>query len=170
MERNIDSNTKNMKKFDFTTIKTFEDACLKLGIDPVKWNQEHDRLPDHITALMELEIITEAINDGWRHPLDGKTLVYYVWTWLFDDDEIKAGQPQEYPIVFKMLRPDGSAGLGCAVSYNAGSTSDSGIGSRLAYQTREQCDYSLKQFSSLWESWLYPQEWQIEERRRQEND
>lgn len=170
MERNIDSNTKNMKKFDFTTIKTFEDACLKLGIDPIKWNQEHDRLPDHITALMELEIITEAINDGWRHPLDGRTPVYYVWTWLFDDDEIKAGRPQEYPIVFKMLRPDASAGLGSANSNFAWSYSISYFGSRLAYQTREQCDYSLKQFSSLWESWLYPQEWQIEERRRQEND
>ena len=155
-----------MKKFDFTTIKTFEDACLKLGIDPIKWNQEHDRLPDHITALMKLEIITEAINDGWRHPLDGRTAVYYVWTWLFDDYEIKAGWPQKYPIVFKMLRPDGFCGLGAASSNSGWSTSDSSVGSRLAYKTREQCDYSLTQFSSLWESWLYPQEWQKEERRR----
>lgn len=165
-------NENQMKKqnFDYTTIKTFKDACLKLGIDPIKWNQEHDRLPDHITALMELEIITEAINDGWRHPLDGRTTVYYVWACLFDDDEIKAGRPQEYPIVFKMLRPDGTCGLGYAYSIGGWSLSASSFGSRLAYQTREQCVYSLKQFSSLWESWLYPQEWQIEERRRQEND
>lgn len=159
-----------MKKFDFTTIKTFEDACLKLGIDPIKWNQEHDRLPDHITALMKLEIITEAINDGWRDPLDGRTTVYYGQSWLFDDDEIKAGLPQEYPIVFKMLRPDGSCGLGYALSSYGWSYSRSNIGSRLAYQTRVQCDYSLTQFKDLWESWLYPQEWQIEERRRQEKD
>ena len=170
MERNIDSNTKNMKKFDFTTIKTFEDACRKLGIDPIKWNQEHDRLPDHITALMELQIITEAINDGWSHPLTGRAPVSSVWTWLFDDDEIKAGRPQEYSIVFRMLRPDGTAGLGSARSGSGWSYSSSYFGSRLAYQTKEQCDYSLKQFSSLWESWLYPQEWQIEERRRHQND
>ena len=155
-----------MKKFGFKTIKTFEDACLKLGIDPIKWNQEHDRLPDHITALMKLEIITEAINDGWRNPLDGRTPAYHVRIWLFNDDEIKAGRPQEYPIVFKMLRPDGTCGLGCAGSNYGWSVSHSDIGSRLTYQTREKCYYSLKQFSSLWESWLYPQEWQKEERIR----
>ena len=51
--------------FDFKTIKTFEDACKKLGIDPVEFEQKYSNLKKCDLAFGKLQIIYEAINDGW---------------------------------------------------------------------------------------------------------
>jgi hypothetical protein len=69
--------------FDYKTIKTFEDACKKLDINPVV-------LPDvlsipeefakPIIAVYKLMIIYKAINNGWKpNWSDRNEYKYYPW-------------------------------------------------------------------------------------------
>lgn len=155
-----------MNKFDYRSIKTFEDACLHLGLDPHAIYHKYDQMPDHIIALVSLEIITRALNDGWRNPLDGKTTVYYPWFWIATKEEEKEQWFMDIPETQKIsfTRPDGSAGLGCADSHYAWSSSYSDVGSRLACKSDAIARYCAETFRHYWESYLYPQEWQIEEK------
>lgn len=155
-----------MNKFDYRSIKTFEDACKHLNLDPNAFYYKFENMPDHITALVSLEVIIRALNDGWRHPLDGKTTVYFPWFWLVSSSEEKEHWFKDIPESMKMsyMRPDGSAGLGSAYSDYAWSISSSNIGSRLACKSDEIAMYCAKTFKSYWESYLFPQPWQIEEK------
>lgn len=155
-----------MNKFDYRSIKTFEDACKHLNLDPNAFYYKFENMPDHITALVSLEVIIRALNNGWRHPLDGKTTVYFPWFWLVSSSEEKEHWFKDIPESMKVsyMRPDGSAGLGCASSVNAWSRSVSCFGSRLACKSYEIAMYCAETFKSYWESYLFPQPWQIEEK------
>ena len=155
-----------MNKFDYRSIKTFEDACKHLNLDPNAFYFKFENMPDHITALVSLEVIIRALNDGWRHPLDGETTVYFPWFWLASQREEKESWFKDIPESRKVsyMRPDGTAGLGYAYSINAWSFSSSIIGSRLACKSDEIARYCAETFKSYWESYLFPQPWQIEEK------
>ena len=155
-----------MNKFDYRSIKTFEDACKHLNLDPNAFYYKFENMPDHITALVSLEVIIRALNDGWRHPLDGKTTVYFPWFWLVSSSEEKEHWFKDIPESMKVryMRPDGSAGLGFAGSLTAWSYSGSDFGSRLACKSYEIAMYCAETFKSYWESYLFPQPWQIEEK------
>jgi len=151
-------------KFSYTTIKTFEDACLKLGVDPTAFYQKYQGFPDHIKALIKLEVITKAVNDGWENPIDGETMVYYPWFWLYSDREAAALTEAERndERIFNFIKADGSAGLGYAYSTYGWSYSYSLIGSRLACKSRDIASYCAVQFKDIWASYLYPQIQQME--------
>jgi hypothetical protein len=55
--------------FDYTTIKSFEDACEKLGMDPTKL-PDVSGIPEEfvkpIIANYKLHIVYKAINNGWK--------------------------------------------------------------------------------------------------------
>lgn len=147
------------KKFDFRTIKTFEDACLKLGADPQGFYEKYEGYPKHIKALIKLEVITKALNDGWSHPLDGETISYYPWYWIYNDSEI-AGMTEEEKNERRMvtyIRQDGSCGLASASSHNAWSRSPASLGSRLACKSEEIALYCAIEFKDIWASYLFPQ-------------
>ena len=131
-----------MKKFNFKSIKTFEDACKHLNLDPNAFYFKYENMPDHITALVSLEVITRALNDGWRHPLDGETTAYYPWFWIVTKRDEEERWFKDIPESRKVSyqRPDGTAGLGCASSNNAWSHSHSNIGSR---HTGRKTQFSL---------------------------
>ena len=111
-----------MEKFNFKSIKSFEDACKHLNLDPNAFYFKFENMPDHITALVSLEVITRALNNGWRHPLDGKTTVFYPWFFLVTEREQEESWFKDIPDSRKVgyLRPDGSAGLGSATSVPLG--------------------------------------------------
>ena len=155
-----------MEKFNFKSIKTFEDACKHLNLDPNAFYFKYENMPDHITALVSLEVITRALNDGWRHPLDGKTTAYYPWFWIVTKREEEERWFKDIPESRKVSyqRPDGTAGLGYAHSNDAWSYSSSSIGSRLACKSEEIAMYCAETFKNYWESYLFPQSWQIEEK------
>ena len=117
------------------TIKTFEDACKALNINP-------DALPDvsalpekhrkAIVANYKLITITEALNEGWQPNWnDGSEYKYQPWF------EIKASKEQ--PSGF------GFSGSFCADWYTAAD-----CGSRLCFKSRELCLYAIKQFEELY--------------------
>ena len=70
-------------KFDFKTIKSFEDACKKEGIDPTKL-PDVSMIPEEfrgaIIAVYRLFIIYKAINNGWvADYTNNNQYKYYPW-------------------------------------------------------------------------------------------
>jgi hypothetical protein len=61
--------TKKDSKFDYKTIKTFEDACKKAGVDP-NITPVSQHIPEEfrkpIIAAYRLLVIYKAINNGWK--------------------------------------------------------------------------------------------------------
>lgn len=56
-------------------IKTFEDACRVLGINPKSIDLTYD---SHIKNIYKLHIIRKALNAGWKPKLNEGT-IYYPW-------------------------------------------------------------------------------------------
>jgi hypothetical protein len=66
MKEKTKKTTKGSKKFNYKTIKTFEDACKKLGVDPEKLPDTSGILSEFskpVTAAYKLMIIYKAINN-----------------------------------------------------------------------------------------------------------
>jgi len=113
-------------------IKTFDDACAKLGINPEEIKlTTPEQLNHHAKALVahiKLVIITEALNDGWKPDwTDGEWNKYYPW--------------------FEMGSASGagfsSVGYG---NWRAYSTA----GSRLCFKSRELAKYAGTQFEDIY--------------------
>jgi hypothetical protein len=117
---------KKNPKFDYKTIKTFEDACKKAGVDTaalpdISAIPEEFRKP--IVAAYKLMIIYKAINNGWRPDWNKMNhWKYYPW----------------YGVL--------SSGFGFSRSaYTYGLTYTS-VGSRLCTDSSEKALYIAEQF------------------------
>ncbi len=116
-------------------IKKFEDACKALKIDPKKL-PDLSALPEkHQKALLahyKLVIIAEALNEGWQPDWSNyNEYKYYPW---FEIDASK----------------DNPAGSGFSGSnYDCWDT-NSYVGSRLCFKSRELALYAGKQFEDLY--------------------
>lgn len=150
-----------MGNFNYKKIKTFEDACEHLGLNADELCRKYQFLPDHIISFIKLEIITKALNNGWKNALDSNEYSYYNYCYTLTDEEAKSWD-WDGRVKIHYQRPNGTAGLGCAASSSGWSDSASNIGSRLAYRTRELAWYSLNTFTMLWESFWFPQSWHRE--------
>jgi len=127
---------KNKVKFDFKTIKTFEDACTKLALDP-KHLPDVSMIPAEfgkpIIAAYKLMIIFKAINDGWVTDWnDWSQYKYYPW--------------------YRVL----SSGFGFSGTGYDGTYTHTGIGSRLCTDTSEKAMFVAEQFKAEYrEYFLY---------------
>lgn len=124
-------------------IKTFEDACKHLGLDPValpdvsKLPVKHQKA---ITANYKLTIIAEALNDGWQPNWNNwNEYKYYPWF------EVEASEEQP-------------AGSGFSRSSYVGSHSGTYVGSRLCYKSSELARYAASQFEDLYKDYLLIQQ------------
>jgi len=121
-------------KFDYTSIKSFEDACKKLNIDPAHLPDlstilEEFRKP--ITAAYKLMIIFKAINDDWTPDWSNQSQwKYYPW----------------YEIL--------SSGFGFSDSYYGNSGSVTCVGSCLCTDSSDKALYISKQFEAEYKEWL----------------
>ena len=114
-------------------IKTFEDACQALNLDPthlpiVDLLPEKDR--KSIIAYYKLTIIIRALNEG-REP-----------NWQ-DEDEKKFYNYFYY-----------HSGSGFVFSYAFCAGTATVIGSRLCFISRDLAEYALSQFKDLYEDYL----------------
>ena len=121
---------------DFKKIKTFEDACLKLSLDPVKVLPDFSNFPEqHRKAMIahaKLVIIAEALNDGWKPNWKNDNWdKYYPW--------------------FVM---GSSSGAGFACDVYDGWSSVSNVGSRLCFKSAEIAKYAGKQFKKLYKEYF----------------
>ena len=108
-------------------VKTYEDALEVLGRNHFDEKNLHRR---EIARRM-LEIIIEALNEGWKPNLSN---------------------PQEYK--WYCYFNGSTAGLGCSTSYLSPAYAYTYIGVRLCLKSKKLADYTGEQFKNLYEAML----------------
>ena len=151
---------------DYTTIKTYEDACEALGEEPLPYEPNQImtlygidyEVPPHIIALMKLETISRALwGKDWKPKPDanGLKLFYYPVFELYTKSEIEDMDEDERVGLLSATAISGAgAGFGCLGTSNCSSSAYSHIGFRLCQETNEKALYLGKQFIELWVEYL----------------
>lgn len=111
-------------------IKSYEDACEILGLNPenqpcVDSVSEKDQ--KSIIAYYKLIIITRALNEGWEPDFSDHTQDKY-WNWLRVD----------------------TANIIYMFTTNSATNATANFGSRLCFKNRELAEYAITQFR-----WFY---------------
>lgn len=125
---------KNDTKFDFKTIKTFEDACTKLALNPAQL-PDTSMIPEEfskpIVAAYKLMIIFKAINNGWVPDWsDWSKYKYYPW----------------YAVL--------SSGFGFSHSYYHCTYATTSVGSRLCTDTSDKAKFIAEQFKAEYQEYF----------------
>ena len=125
---------KSKVKFDFRKIKTFEDACTKLALDP-KHLPDVSMIPEEfskpIIAAYKLMIIFKAINQGWTPDWsDSDQYKYYPW--------------------FRVL----SSGFGFSTTAYDHTITFTCVGSRLCTDSSEKAMYVAEQFKAEYQEYF----------------
>ncbi|HLN56103.1 MAG TPA: hypothetical protein VK207_08925 [Bacteroidales bacterium] len=119
---------KFFEKKDWKDIKTFEDACKALDVDPDAVCSDSDTRDE--AAYKKLKVIIQAINQGWS-PDWNNTNQRKWWPW------------------FTL-----SSGFGFSVSAYRYGYSGASVGSRLCFESESKSDYCARQFLNLYEEFL----------------
>ena len=151
---------------DYTTIKTYEDACEALSVEPIfnepnpimnLYGVEYEVEP-HIIALMKLETISRALwGKDWMPEPDasGSKLFYYPVFALYTQQEIENMNEDERGGLLSAGAGNGAgAGFGCLRTGGRSSNASADNGFRLCQETREKALYFGKQFLELWAEYL----------------
>ena len=151
---------------DYTTIKTYEDACEALGEEPLPYEPNpimtlygiDYEVPPHIIALMKLETISRALwGKDWMPEPDasGSKLFYYPVFALYTKYEIDNMDEDKRGGFLSASAPYGaSACFGCLYTVGRSSSAGADNGFRLCQETREKAWYFGKQFIELWVEYL----------------
>jgi hypothetical protein len=120
-------------------VKTFEDACKVLGLEPknlpiVENLPEKDR--KSLIAYYKLVIIIRALNEGWEPD-------FCDWN------------QSKYWNLFYIELNGAYAGFAWARTDNAASYATANIGSRLCFKTRELAMYARENFRDLYLEYLF---------------
>jgi hypothetical protein len=115
---------------NYKEIKSYEDACKVLGIQPISENAvaafpKEDR--KSMLAYHKLTIIARAINGGWKPDWNDRTQYKY------------------YPIFYYE-----NAGLSFAYAYITATHTLALLGSRLCFKTEAMSDYAAATFADLY--------------------
>lgn len=151
---------------DYTTIKTYEDACEALGEEPLPYEPNpimtlygiDYEVPPHIIALMKLETISRALwGKDWMPEPDasGSKLFYYPVFALYTKSEIDNMDEDERGGLLSANASHGAtAGFGCLYTANRSSGANANYGFRLCQEDSEKAEYFGKQFIELWAEYL----------------
>lgn len=151
---------------DYTTIKTYEDACEALGAgsvlnepNPVMnlFGMEY-KVPPHIIALMKLETISRALwGRTWEPKPDaeGSKNFYYPVFALYTQQEIEdMDEDEREGLLSASANNSVTAGFNYMWTNNSSSHKSAGISSRLYQEDSEKAEYFGKQFLELWAEYL----------------
>ena len=151
---------------DYTTIRSYEDACEALGEEPLPYEPNpimnlygaDYEVPPHIIALMKLETISRALWGRTWNPepdADGLKLFYYPVFALYTKSQIDNMDEDERGGLLSAAAGDGaSAGFGSLYTGGRSSGACAHGGFRLCQETREKALYFGKQFIELWAEYL----------------
>lgn len=150
---------------DYRNIKTYEDACAALGVDPI--NETDESLDDLITrgviaprhiALIKLETISRALWGKDFEPIpdtEGSKIYYFPWFYLYTQSEIDNMDGEERGALLSAHAGYGAtAGFGYLNTGIRSSHSLAHIGFRLCQETGEKAVYFGNQFIKLWAEYL----------------
>lgn len=116
-------------------IKSYEDACNEIGLDPEDLPDVENCEPEDrasIIAFYKLTIIARALNEGWTpNWKDSDERKYYPW--------------------FNVTNP---VGFVFAYTYDTATDASATFGSRLCCKSEELAEYFGKQFEELWAEYL----------------
>ena len=151
---------------DYTSIKTYEDACEALGVEPIfnepnpimnLYGVEYEVEP-HIIALMKLETISRALwGKTWKPEpdADGSKLFYYPVFALYTQQEIEDMDEDERGGLLSASANYGAgAGFGGLGTNSRCSGAGANDGFRLCQEDSEKAKYFGRQFLELWAEYL----------------
>lgn len=148
-------------------IKTFEDAVKAIGEDHplvAQFKAINNALKEednnlHLFAYTRLAIIAEALNEGWRPEYTEDEYRYYPWFGLYTQEEYDDMDDDDKERCRFVGRSAYNAyafgGLVCADAVYGSAYSNTYIGSRLAFKSRELAIYCGKQFIEIWINYLF---------------
>jgi hypothetical protein len=126
---------KFIKDVSYTKIKTFEDACRVLNIVPnipvdiINIEYEFNK---SIVAHYKLCIIIRAINRGWVCDFNDKKQYKFYNVFIYS----------------------GGSGLRFSLSYSLYDYTNTIIGARLCFESREKAEYAAHQFLKLYDEYF----------------
>ena len=143
---------------DYKSIKTYEDACDALNEKVPEDELTKAGVPNHIIALMKLELICKALWGGevkvYPDPTGNRTY-YYPWFALYTKDEVECMDNKERGLLLFGHATDGAAlRWGYAGANDCSSNSIAYCGFRLCLDTYEKAQYFGIQFLELWTEYL----------------
>lgn len=145
---------------DYTTIRSYEDACVALGESMDVEKLVAAGVPNHIIAQMKLEHICKALWGGenkCQPTADGSKVWWYPVMALWTPGEISNMSDDERRALLSASAASGaSAGFGYLHARSRSSSSSAYSGFRLCLDTEEKAEYFGKQFVELWaEAYAY---------------
>lgn len=145
---------------DYTTIRSYEDACVALGESLDVEKLVAAGVPNHIIAQMKLEHICKALWGGenkCQPTADGSKMWWYPVMALWTPGEISNMSDDERGALLSAPASDGAlAGFGYLRAPYRSSWSYAGGAFRLCLDTEEKAEYFGKQFVELWaEAYAY---------------
>lgn len=145
---------------DYTTIRSYEDACVALGESMDVEKLVAAGVPNHIIAQMKLEHICKALWGGenkCQPTADGSKVWWYPVMALWTPGEISNMSDDERRALLSAPATVGaSAGFGSLAADDRSSYSYAYSGFRLCLDTEEKAEYFGKQFVELWaEAYAY---------------
>lgn len=145
---------------DYTTIRSYEDACVALGESLDVEKLVAAGVPNHIIAQMKLEHICKALWGGenkCQPTADGSKVWWYPVMALWTPGEISNMSDDERGALLSAAAGDGAgAGFGYLDADYRSSWTDAYGAFRLCLDTEEKAEYFGKQFVELWaEAYAY---------------
>lgn len=145
---------------DYTTIRSYEDACVALGESLDVEKLVAAGVPNHIIAQMKLEHICKALWGGenkCQPTADGSKVWWYPVMALWTPGEISNMSDDERGALLSAGATYGAhAGFGSLSANPRSSYSSAHSGFRLCLDTEEKAEYFGKQFVELWaEAYAY---------------
>lgn len=145
---------------DYTTIRSYEDACVALGESLDVEKLVAAGVPNHIIAQMKLEHICKALWGGenkCQPTADGSKVWWYPVMALWTPGEISNMSDDERGALLSAAAYAGAfAGFGYLSAYGRSSWAYADGAFRLCLDTEEKAEYFGKQFVELWaEAYAY---------------
>lgn len=145
---------------DYTTIRSYEDACEALGESLDVEKLVAAGVPAHIIAQMKLEHICKALWGGenkCQPTADGSKVWWYPVVALWTPNEISNMSDDERGALLSAYASAGAhAGFGYLFALGRSSWTDAYGAFRLCLDTEEKAEYFGKQFVELWaEAYAY---------------
>lgn len=145
---------------DYTTIRSYEDACVALGESMDVEKLVAAGVPNHIIAQMKLEHICKALWGGenkCQPTADGSKVWWYPVMALWTPGEISNMSDDERRALLSAYAYYGAgAGFGYLLAHHRSSWATANGAFRLCLDTEEKAEYFGKQFVELWaEAYAY---------------